>query len=141
MKRLLSILAVTLVVITASAQAPFTTYKPAQSNNYSDSYQSTTPFTYYRSLPDPNSNYRPAPQPKSKTYNLTGYYKDYEGWHKTPIKVTVIGDKIVLSAYKYGNYWLDNSGTASEIDYYDSDEVKENFNYKARTIQLGVVYF
>ena len=46
-----------------------------------------------------------------------------------------------MSSYKYGNYWLSNSCAVSEVDYYDADVVKENFNYKAKTLQLGVVYF
>ena len=146
MKKLLSLLAVMLIAISADALAPFTYYRPLQpSNNYSDSYsnnrQSTSPFTYYSPLPDPSSNYRPAPKQQSKTYNLTGYYQDSKGWHTASIKVTITGDKAVLSAYKYGNYWMNNSATVCELDYYDSDEVKENFNYKARTTHLGVVYF
>ena len=145
MKKLLFILVVMLCAITAYAQAPFTYYKPVQpSNNYSNDYsgsnQSTDPFTYYRPL-EPSRNYQPAPQPQSKTYNLTGYYNDSKGWHEVPIKITVTGDKWVLSSYKYGNYWLSNSCAVSEVDYYDADVVKENFNYKAKTLQLGVVYF
>lgn len=143
MKKLLSFLAVMFIAISADAQAPFTQYRSVEngSSGYSNNYQSTSPFTYYRSLPDPNSNYRPAPKPQSKTYNLTGYYQDSKGWHSTPIKVTVTGDRAVLSAFKYGNYWMNNSAAICELDYYDSDEVKETFNYKARTTHLGVVYF
>ena len=143
MKKLLSCLVVILVSISASAQVQFYQYKPYQPSNnnnsydYSDSYQSTSPFYYYR----PYSNNRQTVQPKAKTFNLTGYYKDSKGWHSAPIKVTVTEDKIVLSAFKYGNYWMNNAGTVSGLDYYDSDEVKENFNYKARTTHLGVVYF
>ena len=143
MKKLLSFLAVMFIAISADAQAPFTQYRSVEngSSGYSNNYQSTSPFTYYSSLPDPNSNYRPAPKPQSKTYNLTGYYQDSKGWHSTPIKVTVTGDRAVLSAFKYGNYWMNNSAAICELDYYDSDEVKETFNYKARTTHLGVVYF
>ena len=145
MKTLLSFLAVMLIAISAEAQAPFTYYQPTQpsKSNNSGSYQrpSTNPFTYYEPLPDPSSNYRPAPRPQSKTYNLTGYYNDANGWHTTPIKVTVTEDRAVLSSYKYGRYWLSNSCAVSEVDYYDADVVKENFNYKAKTLQLGVVYF
>lgn len=129
-----------IIAITTSAQAPFTTYKPAPSYNNSESYQNTTPFTYYSPLPDPSSNYYQAPRPQSKTYNLTGYYCDTNGWHKIPIKVTVTEEKWVLSAYKDGNNWISNSGVVSKVGYYDSDIVKENFNYKARTLR-ETIYF
>lgn len=144
MKEILSLLVVMLCAITTYAQAPFTTYKPVQpSNNYSNgnsgNYQSTDPFTYYRPL-EPSRNYQPAPQAQSKTYNLTGYYYDTNGWHKIPIKVTVTEEKWVLSAYKDGNNWISNSGVVSKVGYYDSDIVKENFNYKARTLR-ETIYF
>lgn len=137
MKKFLLFIAFTLITITVSAQAPFTTYQPAPSNNNSNSYQGTNPFTYYR----PYGYNKQAPQSRSKTYNLTGYYYDSKRWHQTPIKVTVIEDQWILSAYKYGRHWINNSALVGEVDYYDSDVVKENFNYKAKTIHLGIVYF
>lgn len=143
MKRLLSFLVVMLFAFTAYAQAPFTHYQPLQpSQGYSDSYQSpsTSPFTYYSPLPDPSSNYRPAPRPQSKTYNLTGYYCSGNNWYSMPIKVTVTGDRAILSAYKDGNNWISNNGVVSEVGYYDPDVVKENFNYKARTLR-ETIYF
>ena len=113
MNRLFSFLVVMLFAFTAYAQAPFTHYQPLQpSQGYSDSYQSpsTSPFTYYDPLPD----YRPAPRPQSKTYNLTGYYCSGNNWYSMPIKVTVTGDRAILSAYKDGNNWLEDISNNSE---------------------------
>jgi len=140
MKKLFLILFILLVAITASAQAPFTVYRPATpSSSYSNSNSYSSPFTIY--TPAPNSYNRPAPQPQSKTYNPTGYYQSGGEWYSMPIKVTVTSDGMFLSAYKMGNNWLSNSGAVSEVGYYDSDIVKENFNYKAQTIHKGTVYF
>ena len=129
------------ISITASAQAPFVTYRPAQPNSYSNNYQSMSPFTIYTPAPDPYSNYRQAPQPRSKTYNLTGYYNDGRQWKTMPIKVTITGERVILSAYKVGNNWLSNSGVVNEVGYYDPEVVKEHFNFKANTTYKGTVYF
>ena len=130
------------IAISADAQAPFTTYRPSTpSSGYSNSYSGSSPFSIYRPAPNPYSNYRQTPQPRSKTYNLTGYYQSGGEWYTLPIKVTVTGDNMVLSAYKLGQYWLSNSGTIYEVGYYDSEVVKEHFNYKANTVHKGTVYF
>ena len=130
------------MLMSISSYAQFTIYEPVYappSRSTSPSYYD--PFTVYQSVPDYDVQYRRAPQPTAKQYTLTGYYKTHEGWFRTQIRVSVSDDVIKLVGVKYGNSWCGCNSTVSEVGAFDTQEVKDNFNYKGYFTNLGMIYF
>lgn len=124
--------------MTLTTSAQFLIYKNVPDPPRSSSYNN--PYRGYES--DPYDNYyRSTPQPRAKQYNLHGYYKDSEGWHKTPIKVMVQGDNIKLVSVKVGYNWAPCNSSVSEVSAYDPQEIQENFNYKGYLSFIGSIYF
>ena len=130
------------LLMSISSYAQFTVYEPV----YAPPSQSTSPsyydpFTVYQSVPYGDGQYRRTPQPQAKKYTLTGYYKDTRGWHQTQIRVSVSDDVIKLVGVKYGNNWCGCNSTVSEVGAFDTQEVKDNFNYKGYFTNFGTIYF
>ena len=72
---------------------------------------------------------------------LRGYYKKGNNWYSTPIRVGVIGKEIRVLSTKTQNGWSNCGNKASEVGPFDSEEIKDNFNYKAFTTIFGTIYF
>lgn len=139
MKKSLFIFVTLLMSLTASAQ--FTVYQnvdvPSRSSTQSNNFN---PFSVFESNPY-NNQYRSTPRPQSKQYTLTGYYKKTDGWYHTQIKISITGDEIKLIGVKYGNNWAGCDSKVSEVGAFDTQEVKDNFNYKGYFTYLGTIYF
>lgn len=127
------------MLITCKASAQFTVYQNVPDPPRSSTYSYSDPFGNFNT--NPYGNYSRAPQPKAKQYNLTGYYKDTNGWHSAPIKVKVMGDEIQLVSIKVGYNWALCNSSVSEVSAYDPQEIQENFNYKGYLSFLGTIYF
>lgn len=109
---------------------PFTIYEPVESNSYQ------APLGVY-----PSKNSQKPIRPKMQEVTLRGYFKKGNDWYATPIRVGGIGDEIRLLSVKTQNMWSNCGSKASEIGVFDSEEIRDNFNYKAFTSICGTVYF
>ena len=145
MKKLLFICSMIAVSLTASAQ--FTVYRSVDTPqpSYTPSPGYGVPFTIYEPLPSqspyPSQRIQQPAKPRMQEVTLRGYYKKGNDWYYTPIRVGVIGDEIrVLSAKtQYG--WYNCGVKASDVGAWDSEEIRDNFNYKAYTTIYGTIYF
>jgi hypothetical protein len=73
---------------------------------------------------------------------LKGYYKKGDDWYYTPIRVGVIGDEEVrVLSVKTQHGWMNCGNVASSVGAFDSEVVRDNFNYKAYTTIYGTIYF
>ena len=72
---------------------------------------------------------------------LKGYYKNGNNWYSTPIRVGVIEDKVLVLSVKTQYGWMNCGNAASSVGAYDTEEIRDNFNYKAYTYNYGMVYF
>ena len=72
---------------------------------------------------------------------LKGYYKKGDDWYYVPIRVGIIGDEVKLLSTKTKNGWMNCGTKASEVGAWDSEEIRENFNYKAFSSLYGTIYF
>lgn len=57
-----------------------------------------------------------------------------------PITKPYIGEQIWLREYLRDNYWQKCNYQASSTEY-DSDYIKENFNWKVSLMPYGTIYF
>ena len=144
MKKLLIICSMIVVSLTASAQ--FTVYQPVEvpSRYYTPSMGYGTPFTIY--VPIYTNPYRGQHEPQQvkpqiQQVTLKGYYKKGNRWYYTPIRVGVIDEKVRLLSVKVQNTWSNCGNKASEVGAFDSEEIKDNFNYKVYTTIYGTIYF
>lgn len=137
MKKFLFFVIAIMTSLTSSAQ--FTVYQNVDVPSRSSTQSNYNPYRSYET--NPYGNYSRSTQPKEKQYNLTGYYKNTEGWHKTPIKVTVRGEEIKLVSVKVGKNWAPCNSRVNEVSEFDPEEIKENFNYKGYLSFLGSIYF
>lgn len=133
------LLFIALMLITCKASAQFTVYQNVPDPPRSSTYSYSNPFDNIDI--NPYENVRRTPQPRTQQYNLTGYYKDTNGWHSTPIKVKVMGDDMQLVSVKVGNNWASCNSSVSSVGAYDPQEIQENFNYKGYLSFLGTIYF
>jgi hypothetical protein len=72
---------------------------------------------------------------------LKGYYKKGNDWYSMPIRVGVIGEEVRLLSIKTQYGWSNCGNKASEVGAWDSEEIRDNFNYKAYTTIYGTIYF
>lgn len=72
---------------------------------------------------------------------LRGYYKKGDDWYYTPIRVGVIGEEVRLLSTETQYGWSNCGNKASEVGAWDSEEIRDNFNYKVYTTLYGTVYF
>lgn len=128
-----------------SANAQFTVYKPVEVPQTSSVPSSGygTPYTIYE--PTYGSPYRQRQQqqarPKMQEVTLKGYYKKGNDWYFLPIRVGVIGEEVRLLSIKTQNGWSNCGNKASIVGGFDSEEIRDNFNYKAFTSLCGTIYF
>lgn len=129
---------------TISANAQFTVYQPVEvpRTTYTPSPGYGTPFTIYE--PFYGNSYQQRQQqtrPKMQEVTLKGYYKKGNEWYSTPIRVGVIGEEVRLLSTKTQHGWSNCGNKASEVGAWDSEEIRDNFNYKVYSTLYGTVYF
>ena len=128
---------------TMSANAQFMVYQPVEVPQTSSvpSYGYGTPYTIYE--PIYGSPYRQQQQarPKMQEVILRGYYKKGNDWYSLPIRVGVIGEEVRLLSVKTQHSWSNCGNKASAVNGFDSEEVRDNFNYKAFSSLCGTIYF
>ena len=126
-----------------SANAQFTVYQPVEVPQTSSvpSYGYGTPFSIYE--PTYASPYRQQQQvrPKRQEVTLKGYYKKGNDWYSLPIRVGVRGEEVRLLSIKTQNGWSNCGDKASIVGGFDSEEIRDNFNYKAYASFYGTIYF
>ena len=81
-------------------------------------------------------------RPRMQEVTLKGYYKKGDDWYYTPIRVGVIGDEEVrVLSVKTQHGWMNCGNAASSVGAFDSEVIRDNFNYKAYTTIYGTIYF
>lgn len=126
------------------ANAQFTVYKPVEvpRTSYTPSMGYGTPFTIYKPLYDTNPYQRQQQaKPKMQEVTLKGYYKKGNNWYSMPIRVGMTGDEVILLSTKNQYGWSNCGNKANEVGAWDSEELRDNFNYKAFSSLYGTVYF
>ena len=113
--------------------APFTIYRPAPSVSYQEQYQQSYPQQYQQP--------RQSSKPRMQELTTKGYFKKSGEWYYVTIRIGVIGDEIKLLSTKSGSGWSNCGSMASAVGAYDSEEIRDNFTYKAYTYLYGTVYF
>lgn len=141
MKKLLIICGMMVASLAASAQ--FTVYQPVEvpSTSYTPSPGYGTPFTIYEPVYSSTQRQRQQARPKMQEVTLRGYYKKGDEWYSTPIRVGVIGEEVRLLSTKTQYGWSNCGNKASEVGAFDSEVIRDNFNYKAFTTIYGTIYF
>lgn len=141
MKKLLFICSMIAVSLTASAQ--FTIYHPVEvpRTSYTPSPSYGTPFTIYEPVYSNPYHRQQQARPKMQELTTKGYFKKSGEWYYVPIRIGVIGDEIKLLSTKSGSGWSNCGSMASAVGAYDSEEIRDNFTYKAYTYLYGTVYF
>jgi uncharacterized protein YxeA len=126
-----------------SANAQFTVYQPVEVPQTSSvpSYGYGTPFTIYEHTYSSPYRQQQQAKPKMQEVTLKGYYKKGNDWYSLPIRVGVIGDEVRLLSIKIQNVWSNCGSKASAVGGFDSEEIRDNFNYKAFTSIYGTIYF
>ena len=122
-----------------SASAQFTVYKPViVPSTPSTSRNTYSPFTVYEPV-DPYLPQRKAP--KEKVVTTKGYYQKSNEWYVAPIRVVVSEDDVKLASIKVQNRWSSCNSAVLEVSAFDTETVRDNFNYKAFTTIVGYIYF
>lgn len=158
MKKLLSLLAVMLIAISADAQAPFTYYRPLQpstgggsnsqpsynyGNGYGNSYGNSYGNNYGNSYG--NSYYNSAPrstqQEEAQVLSTRGYYVKDNQWNTVLLRVKVVGNNVYVVGIKRSSTgWSQQSTKASTTDHLQK-EIKEVFDYYIGDYVYGRIYF
>ena len=128
-----------------SANAQFTVYQPVEvpRTSYTPSPGYGTPFTtiYEPVYGNPYQQRQQQARPKMQEVTLRGYYKKGNDWYSTPIRVGVIGEEVRLLSTKTQYGWSNCGSKASEVGAFDSEVIRDNFNYKAYSSLYGTIYF
>lgn len=128
---------------TMSANAQFLEYQPVNvpQSTYTPSPGYGTPFMNYE--PVYSNPYRQQQQakPKMQEVTLRGYYKNGNNWNYTPIRVGIIGDEVRLLSIKTQHGWSNCGNKAGQVGAWDSEEIRDNFTYKAYSSLYGTIYF
>ena len=140
MKKIL--FAIMMLIGTMSANAQFVVYQPAEvpRTTYNPSPGYGTPFSIYEPAYS-NPYQQQQARPKMQEVTLKGYYKKGNDWYSMPIRVGVIGEEVRLLSIKTQYGWSNCGNKASEVGAWDSEEIRDNFNYKAYSTLCGTVYF
>ena len=141
MKRIFILLAA--LVFTTSAKAQFVTFQSVEQAQSQRSYTPSSgygnPFVTFEAAPIPGV--RQAPKEQMREQTLRGYYKEGNKWYSMPIRVGITSDKVILLSYKKGGYsWSNCGNVASMVGGWDSQEITDNFTYKAYST-IGTIYF
>ena len=126
-----------------SANAQFTVYQPVEvpRASYTPSPGYGTPFTIYEPVYGNPYQQQQQARPKMQEVTLRGYYKKGNDWYYMPLRVGVIGEEVRLLSIKTQYGWSNCGSTASEVGAWDSEEIRDNFNYKVFTTIYGTIYF
>ena len=132
-----------MLIGTMSANAQFVVYQPAEvpRTTYTPSPGYGTPFTVYEPVYGNPYYQQQQARPKMQEVTLRGYYKKGEEWYHMPIRVGVIGEEVRLLSIKTQYGWSNCGSQASDVGAWDSEEIRDNFNYKAYTTIYGTIYF
>ena len=127
------------MICSFSAFAQFTVYEPVIVPSTPSTSRSTySPFTIYEPV-YPNMPRRQAP--KEKVLTMKGYYQKSNEWYVAPIKVVVSEDNVKLASIKVQNRWDTCNAAVYEVSAFDTETVRDNFNFKAFTTIVGYIYF
>ena len=127
------------MICSLSAFAQFTVYEPVIVPSTPSTSRSTySPFTNYEPV-YPNMPRRQAP--KEKVLTMKGYYQKSNEWYVAPIKVVVSEDNVKLASIKVQNRWDTCNAAVYEVSAFDTETVRDNFNFKAFTTIVGYIYF
>ena len=128
---------------TLSANAQFTVFQPVDvpQTSYSPNSGYGVPFTIFESVYGNPYQQQQRARPKMQEVTLRGYYKKGNDWYYMPIRVGVIGEEVRLLSIKTQHSWSNCGSTASEVGAWDSEEIRDNFTYKAYSSLCGTVYF
>lgn len=127
------------MICSLSAFAQFTVYEPVIVPSTPSTSRSTySPFTIYEPV-YPNMPRRQAP--KEKVLTMKGYYQKSNEWYVAPIKVVVSEDNVKLASIKVQNRWDTCNAAVYEVSAFDTETVRDNFNFKAFTTIVGYIYF
>ena len=126
-----------------SANAQFTVYQPVEvpRTSYTPSPGYGTPFTIYEPVYGNPYQQQQQARPKMQEVTLRGYYKKGNDWYHMPIRVGVIGEEVRLLSIKTQHGWSNCGNKAIEVGAWDSEEIRDNFNYKVYSTLYGTVYF
>ena len=144
--RLISLISC-LLLSCINANAQFGVYTPIEDQSASSYYYPPSsgygvPFGVYEPIYDSSLQQRVRPKPKMREYTTTGYYKNGNRWYSTPIRVGIVEDQVRLQSFKYSGSWSYVGNIANQVSIYDSEEIRDNFNYKAYSqIFGGMIYF
>ena len=132
-----------MLIGTMSANAQFVVYQPAEvpRTTYTPSPGYGTPFSIYEPACGNPYHQQQQARPKMQEVTLRGYYKKGEEWYHMPIRVGVIGEEVRLLSIKTQHGWSNCGNKASEVEAWDAEEIRDNFNYKAYSTLCGTVYF
>lgn len=139
MKKLVFVFMMVLISIGASAQ--FVGFEPSgvvPQNVYTPDYGYGVPYVGFETVGQIRQRQA---QPKMEQFTTTGYYKDYNGWHSMPIRVGVSGNDVIVVSIKPDRNWLNCGNRASRVGGFDSEEIRDNFNFKASYYLVGTIYF
>ena len=127
------------MICSLSAFAQFTVYEPV----IVPSTPSTSRSTYSPSpICEPVYPNMPRRQaPKEKVLTMKGYYQKSNEWYVAPIKVVVSEDNVKLASIKVQNRWDTCNAAVYEVSAFDTETVRDNFNFKAFTTIVGYIYF
>ena len=132
-----------MIVVSLTASAQFTVYQPVEVPriSYTPSSGYGTPFTIYAPVYSNPYQGQQQAKPKRQEVTLKGYFKKGDDWYYVPIRVGIVDDEVILLSTKTKYGWCNCGNKASEVGAWDSEETRDNFNYKAYSTLYGTVYF
>ena len=143
MKKILFVCSLLIGCVSANAQ--FTRYRSAPDvaprTPQVPSLGYGVPFTHYEPAYGTTYQQQQPARPRMQEVTLRGYYKNGNDWYYTPIRVGVAGEEVKLLSIKSQHGWMNCGSTATEVGGWESEEIRDNFNYKAYSSLYGTVYF
>ena len=138
MKKFLFLCSMLLCALSSSAQ--YTVFQPsnAPGQSYTPSPGYGIPFATYEPM---YNNQQQQAKPRMQQVTMRGYYIKGGDWYYTPIRVGFVEDKVILLSIKTQYGWQNCQSTAKDVGAFDSEEIRDNFNFKAYTMIRGMVYF
>ena len=126
-----------------NANAQFVVFQPIDvpQTSYTPSSGYGVPFTIFEPVYDNPYLQQQMARPKMQEVTLRGYYQKGRDWYYMPIRVGVLGDMVKLLSIKTQHGWSNCGSTASEVGAWDTEEIRDNFSYKAYSTLCGTVYF
>ncbi len=136
-----------LLLSSISAHAQFTVFSSVEDQSTSSYYYPPspgygTPFVVYEPVYSPSMQQVVRPKPQMREFTATGYYKVRNRWYSTPIRVGIVENQVRLQSVKSSDRWSYCGNIAKQVDGFDSEEIRDSFNYKAYSQSVGgMIYF